>query len=234
MLRDCRINRIFEGSSEIMHLFIAREAVDKHLEVAGILIDPKQPLLAKLKALPRIGWFYLRWYPSLWIAIGPRFGAYGALAPVLREARRTARRLARSIFHGMLRYGPKLEKKQAFLFRAVDVALELLAITSTLLRAHAERTLASNVETLAVRACALSMERAESALSAMWHNHDDAKYELALDVLQARFAWLERGVINLPYTAEELRPLTIDAYFAGRKRTARAEIATPAKAVTSA
>jgi alkylation response protein AidB-like acyl-CoA dehydrogenase len=206
MLRDCRINRIFEGSSEIMHLFIAREAVDKHLELAGILIDPKQSLAAKLKALPGIAWFYLRWYPSLWIASGPSVHRYGPLAPMLRYAARGARRLARSIFHGMLRFGPKLEKKQAFLFRAVDVALELMAITSTALRAHAELARQPNAAPLALRAFELSSERVEAALHAMWHNHDLDKYALALDVLEERYTWLERGVMSTGYAADDLRP----------------------------
>ncbi len=132
-LRDSRINTIFEGSSEIMRLLIAREALDPHLKIGGAVLNSTLPLKERAKAVARSAWFYGRWYPMLWLPT--LTGGDGVLPAFRREARivrSISKRLARSLFHAMLRYGPGLEKKQVLLGRFVDIGAELFAMTASM------------------------------------------------------------------------------------------------------
>jgi len=199
MMRDMRINRIFEGSSEIMHLFIAREAVDTHLQVAGDLINPKAPAGKKLAALFRSAAFYAWWYPKQWFGWGrwPRYAEFGPLAGHLRFVNRASRKLARSLFHAMVRFGPKLEKKQSVLFRLVDVGAELLAISAVCAQATAlVRKDPSNrgpIELADVFA-RHSRRKVRSLFRSVFRNDDDATYKAARRVLDGQHRWLEEGI----------------------------------------
>ena len=211
-MRDTRINLIFEGSSEIMHLFMAREAVDKHLQIAGSMIDPKVPVGKKLAALPRIAAFYVVWYLGLWLRglFAPRFSEFGKLAQHLRFVERKSRKLAREIFHSMLVFRAAAERKQAFLFRLVDIANELFAMSASVSRAQAMARAgkpdAGQAIALAENFCAQEREKVERLFHALWHNHDDLAYRTGRAVLAGDHAWLEQGGIGLGVTIEELRP----------------------------
>ncbi|HEY6554910.1 MAG TPA: acyl-CoA dehydrogenase family protein, partial [Vicinamibacteria bacterium] len=203
IMRDYRINKIFEGSSEIMHLFMAREAVDKHLQVAGDIIDPEKPLSAKLATLPKMAAFYAWWYPSRWLGWGrwPRYAEFGALATHLRFVERSCRKLARQSFHGMSIYQARLQNKQAFLFRLVDVANELFAMAATITRAKAmddaRHPQATQARELADLFCRGARRKIARLFHDLWSNDDVAKYKTALRVLEGRHLFVEEGIVGL-------------------------------------
>lgn len=200
LLRDLRINRIFEGSSEIMHLLIAREAVDAHLEVAGDIIDPDADRAAKLIAAGRAAAFYASWLPTLAVGEGMKpgsFSEFGELAGHVRFVERAARRLARQIFLGMARWQGGMERKQAFLGRAVDIGAELFAMAASCVRAKAERTDCPEGIELADAFCAQSRVRVEQLFAALWRNSDADDRKLAKQVLAGRYTSLEQGVLHI-------------------------------------
>jgi hypothetical protein len=201
--RDMRINRIFEGSTEIMHLLIAREAVDQHLQVAGDILDPETDARSKARAAGRAAAFYSKWLPQLAVGQGqnPRsFDEFGELAQYLRYIERASRKLARSTFYGMTRWQARLEYRQAFLARIVDIGAELFAMASsvayadTIGREHPERR--EQAIELAGLFCLQARRRADDLFRALWSNDDDENNAAAEKLLDGRYAWLEEGVVD--------------------------------------
>ncbi|MCV7065696.1 acyl-CoA dehydrogenase family protein [Mycolicibacterium farcinogenes] len=215
ILRDMRINRIFEGSTEIMHLMLAREAVDAHLSVAGDIIDPDADLKQKARAATQAGKFYARWLPTLVTGKGQlptSFAEFGPLAEHLRYVERASRKLARSTFYAMSRWQGKLEHKQRFLGRIVDIGAELFAMTAACVRAGGDE---AAVE-LADAFCRQARVRADRLFHELWDNSDESDRVLTHGVLADRYTWLEDGIIDPsiegPWIAQEGPDQTDDVH----------------------
>jgi alkylation response protein AidB-like acyl-CoA dehydrogenase len=202
-MRDMRINKIFEGSNQVMRLFIAREALDVHLKVAGDVVMPNVPLPRRLSGLVRSALFYAGWYPSRWLGWGhwPQYGEFGVLAGHVRWIERTSRRLARQVFHLMVSHGPALERRQSLLFRAVDVGAELFAMAAVCSRAVRDTrkgTGEGSAMELADTFCRAARRRCEASFATIGANDDVSNYATAKGVLAGRYGWLESGVIAAP------------------------------------
>jgi alkylation response protein AidB-like acyl-CoA dehydrogenase len=200
MMRDNRVTTIFEGSSEIMRLFIMREALDPHLKVAGIALNSERPWSERLKSALQAAGFYAAWYPRQWLPIGGSTPAdlHPQLAAHLRTIARLARRMARTLFHQMVRFGPKLERRQVLLGRIADIGCDLFALAASC--AYAQKLLnegdpEAKVLTLVDDFAGQARIRIEANFRGVAQNTDESGYALAQQVVAGEHAWLEQGIL---------------------------------------
>ncbi|HEX6196370.1 MAG TPA: acyl-CoA dehydrogenase family protein [Jiangellaceae bacterium] len=202
ILRDLRINRIFEGSSEIMQLLIAREAVDTHLKAAGALADPDAGLSDKAAAAVKASGFYARWLPTLVFGRGHvpgTYGEFGTLAKHMRFIERRSRKLARQTFYGMTRWQARLERKQGFLGRIVDIGAELFAMAASCARAEMLRSQGEDGERaveLADLFCRQARLRVDRLFDTLWTNTDKVDEKVVKDILAGKHLWFEADVLD--------------------------------------
>jgi hypothetical protein len=193
MMRDCRINTIFEGSSEIMRLFIAREALEPHLKIGADVVNSTLPLKQRAKAVLTAGMAYAKWYPMKWLPVGAGDAADG-LHPALREDLNTianqSRKLARTLFLEMALNGPALEKRQVLLGHLVDIGSELFVWSCAISFAETKITDASLTSaevdklTRMMRYFGnLTRSRVTSHYAAMKAGLDTESYRVSRDIL---------------------------------------------------
>jgi hypothetical protein len=100
----------------------------------------------------------------------------------------------------MSRWQGRLERKQGFLGRVVDIGAELYAMSASCVRAKmlvdASDTEAVAAVDLAAHFCRGAQRRVEGHFHSLWHNDDDENYEAAQQVLAGRYAWCEAGVLD--------------------------------------
>src|SRR6266568_2467503 len=199
-LRDCRVNTIFEGSSEIMRLFIAREALDPHLKVGGAIFNTQLPMSERARAVFSSKKFYADWYPRQWIpgGAGKIDNLHSDLEAQVQYAARTSKRLARGLFHAMARFGPKLDREQLLLSRFDGIATELFAISATCSFAQSKIDHSASREeilSLANYFCCAARLRIDHHFAGTSDNVDRRGYELTQHLLAGKHENLRTGMV---------------------------------------
>ena len=196
MLRDSRVNLIFEGSSEIMHLFIAREALDFHLQHIGALFKPGVSLGGKIMAFLKMMKTYALWYPKLWIPVlsAKKFGMDTRLNRHMRKVEQLSKKMSRTLFHKMAMYQKKMAEKQLLINRFVDIGTELFIMSAACSYAgslQASDPNAANAVELADYYCKEATIRIEKLFSDIRRNNDSATLKLNTRFMHGAFEWLE-------------------------------------------
>ena len=196
MLRDSRVNLIFEGSSEIMHLFIAREALDFHLQHIGALFKPGVSLGGKIMAFLKMMKTYALWYPKLWIPVlsAKKYGMDTRLNRHMRKVEQLSKKMSRTLFHKMAMYQKKMAEKQLLINRFVDIGTELFIMSAACSYAgslQASDPNAANAVELADYYCKEATIRIEKLFSDIRRNNDSATLKLNTRFMHGAFEWLE-------------------------------------------
>jgi len=238
-VRDARISRIVEGTSEIMRLYIAREAMDTHVRQILPLIAPGGNKLKHFfgKFLP----FYMSWYPKQWLPAGVQPNVKhlnGANQAHLQFIAKRSKRLARTMFHTMVKYQQKLEREQMILANFVDIGTDLFAMAATL--SYADALMGSggdkeSLQDLVDLFCTDARKRIDENFKAVGSNHNHKYTKIAKHLMAGKYEWFCDGVYDdVPPGYRKYMNQSIDAFNARHPDQEPLQVDTPGTRIVMA
>ena len=202
-LRDSRIGRIFEGSSQVMHLIMAREATDVHFKLVMPLLKPKKgEKVNKLAIISKMIAFYATWYPKVWMPAGLDFKTKQlneANQSHLAFVAKSAKKMARTVFHTMGKFQQKLEFEQVILGNFVEIGVDLFAMATSLAQAEALMVANPNDTTpqeLADLFCRNARKRIAMNFDMVKNNHNTKYRQVGDKILEGKYDWLMTGMYD--------------------------------------
>ncbi|ASU78970.1 acyl-CoA dehydrogenase [Actinopolyspora erythraea] len=169
-LRDLRVGRIFDGSSEALRTFIASAVLDRHRSA------PTAGDSGDRRAAPVV--------------------EDGPLRAHLNFADEAARRLFQLVEDATVPTDASVEPHQRDLGRIVDIAAELYAMSASCAYAAALNTRDDTPVQLADAFCAQATRRITGLFEELADNADSQDRLIARRVLDNHYTWLEDGVLD--------------------------------------
>lgn len=197
ILRDCRINRIFEGTNEILRLFIALTA----MKDVGLQLRELSDSVKTVFDHPIKGFGVMRDYAWKYASLRTGFGRpeLAGLHEELREPAvvfmRSTRMLAQAADRILRKHGKQIIGKQFASRRFADIMIDLFALVCTMSRVQASiesngvDKAAKELEIVKVFA-AQAGRRIDENLARIDDNEDELIKALAVHTVEAgKFEW---------------------------------------------
>ncbi|HEU4684366.1 MAG TPA: acyl-CoA dehydrogenase family protein [Nitrospira sp.] len=225
LVRDAEMYRIGEGATDILRPFVAREALNLHLERARRYFDDKTTGLRRLAEIGRLIAFYLPWYARRWQSkpLPSRVPfSQTQVGSFLRFVERMSRSLARAMLYAVLWHRQSLRDDQGRQNRIEAVGEDLFVIVAAALHADAQERATGRTEgwDLAHEVFREASTRVRRQIRELIRNQDRPGTTVGARAVTGGYASLNQGIITR--TLEDYRRPARPAFVRADSREAAA------------